>query len=248
MKIRHLWPFALGVITLISMNSCTKTVVQTTVDSVKVIDTVLDKVGLAQVRFVCMFPAYDGQLINIYLPGDSIHQILTAQNICPNTYFDIRPDTLTTLYTRIPSLNNWLDSIPIPSPGPTLRTCAIFLADSIFTPVWSNDSEKFTPPPPGYCYIRLINSAGAIDPLFVDLDIVDSAVVFPHAQSQSIPPYQISEYTLIPVGQHTIYLRVDDPNNPKTVVAFSLGQNFEDGQYYTILAPVVGGLITIDKE
>lgn len=254
MKNRHLWPFALGVIILISMNSCTKTVVQTTVDSVTVIHTVKDTIGLAQIRFVSMFPAYDGQVINIYGAGDSIHQILIAQNLCPNTYFDIRPDTLTTLYTRIPSLNNWLDSIPIPPPGPTMRTYALFLAgsqgDSSFTPVWSNDSEKFTPPPPGYSYIRLINSVADLLPLFVDLDTVKNAVLFPRALSQSTPPFQISEYTLIPDGQHMIYLRVDDSNNPKTVVAFSLGQNFEDGQYYTILAtgPSTNGSIAIDKE
>jgi hypothetical protein len=254
MKIRHLWLFALGVIMIVSMNSCTKTVVQTTVDSVKVIDTVRDKVGLCEVRFVCMFPQFDASQINIYAAGDSHNPILLATNNCPNTYFPVRSDTTTTFYVNIPTVNNWYDSVPLPPPGPTMNTCAMFLnnngqGDSSFTYTWSNDSEKFTPPPSGHSYIRLINSvADATGPFFVDLDMVGDSIVFPHAQSQALPAFSISDYALIPSGQHHIYLRPSF-SNIQQPPAFSTVENFEDGQYYTIVATGPSpGLIHIDKE
>ncbi len=257
MKIRKFWPFVLGVIAIASMHSCTKPVTATKVDTLTVTDSIRDTVGLAQIRFVSMFPQSVATEIVIY-GADSKTVFAIAQNSCPNTYIPIRPDTSLTLYAYIPNLGGF-KLLPIPKLGPSFNTFALFTFvdsaagqyDTTLRPQYSVDSERFTPPPPGYCYIRLINSVADVPgPLFVDLDTVDSAVVFPHAQSQSTPPFQISEYALIPKGQHTIYLRVDNSNNPKQVVPFSTSQLFEDGQYYTILAtgPSVGGSIIIDQE
>ena len=90
MKIRHLWLFALGVIMIVSMNSCTKTVVQTTVDSVKVIDTVRDTVGLCGFDSSVCFRNLMRRR-SIFTPQGIRSQPdpAYATNNCPNTYFPV---------------------------------------------------------------------------------------------------------------------------------------------------------------
>ena len=145
--------------------------------------------------------------------------------------------------------------MPVAALGHTMNTFALFLSvsgnDSIFNPFRNIDSEKFTSPLPGYCYIRLINGvADAAGPLFVDLDTVGHPISFPPKQTPSVPNNTMSNYTLIPSGQHTIFLRVDNPNDPNPQVPFSKNFHFADGGYYTVNATgsVVGGTIGIDLE
>jgi hypothetical protein len=254
MKIRHLWPFAFGIIIIVSMNSCTKTntVVQTkTVDS-----TVVDTVGRGWVRFVSMFP--QASQINIYEGNDTIGlPFAVAQNSCPSSYIQVSPNLPTIFRAYIPSLGGF-QLLPIPEGlGPTMNTYALFLSvsggDSTFYPKSSIDSEQFTPPPADSCYVRLINGIpDAPGPFFVDLDdtALGHSVFYSNSQPQSIPNFSFSYYALVPAGQHTIYLRLDEPNNPQTGISFSTSYLFEGGGYYTILATgsINGGGISVNQE
>ncbi len=252
MKIHRWWPFAFGIIVIISVNSCTKTVETTKVDSLTVVDSVRDTVGRAWIRFVSMFPGNVATLINLY-QADST-PFTTARNSCPNTYIPIRPDTSSTFYANIPSLGGY-KLVPIPPLRQTMNTYGLFLltngVDSSLELVRSYDSEKFTPPPPGYCYFRMINGiADAEGPFFVDTGAVGNSLFFANGKPQSIPAFNFSYYALIPAGEHTFYLRIDDPSNPQPPVPFQTVQLCESGAYYTLRAtgPMATGTIGIDQE
>ncbi len=254
MKIRHFWPFAFGVIFIVSINSCTKTVVQTNVDSLTIVDSIRDTLGLGLVRFVSMFPQGASSFINIYEGKDTVGIPLTvASNSCPNSYIPVSPNISTNFYAYVPVLNG-NQFMPLAAPRHTMNTVAMFLStnsqDSNFNYVVNTDSEKFTPPPPGYCYIRLINGiADAVLPFYVDLDTVGQSIFYSGSVPQSIPPFSFSYYALIPAGQHTIFLRTEDSFHPRQV-AYQFSQQCEDGGYYTIeaIGPMANKIIGIDKE
>ena len=125
--------------------------------------------------------------------------------------------------------------------------------NSSFTPVRSIDSEHFTPPPTDSCYIRIINGIpDAPGPFFVDIDdTLGNSIFYANSKPQSIPNGSFSYYALIPAGQHLISLRLDDSNNPKTVVFSQQPINFKGGEYYTIVATGsynMGGSVVIGQE
>ncbi len=249
MKTHHFLPIVVGVIIIVSMNSCTKTVTDVkTVDS-----TVVDTIGRGFIRFVSMFPPSAGTEFQIFNADTT--PFTYASNTLPGSYFPVSPNLPLTLYGNIPFLGG-LQFMPLPAPGPTMNTYALFLfvnsqGDSTLQPIRSIDSEKFTPPPPGYCYIRLINGIpDSPGPFFVDLDTVDSSIFSSHSKPQSTPAFSFSSYALIPAGQHTIFLRIDDSNDPQTEVPFQTSYRFDGGQYYSVLATgsLTNGSIVVDQE
>src|ERR1700679_3264582 len=155
MKTHHFWPIVVGVIIIVSMNSCTKTVTDVkTVDS-----TIVDTNGRGFIRFVSMFPPSAGTEFQIFNADTT--PFTYASNTLPGSYFPVSPNLPMTLYANIPIFQG-LQFMPLPAPGPTMNTYALFLfvnsqGDSTLQPIRSIDSEKLTPPPPGYSYIRLIN-------------------------------------------------------------------------------------------
>lgn len=249
MKTHHFWPIVVGVIIIVSMNSCTKTVTDVkTVDS-----TIVDTNGRGFIRFVSMFPPSAGTEFQIFNADTT--PFTYASNTLPGSYFPVSPNLPMTLYANIPIFQG-LQFMPLPAPGPTMNTYALFLfvnsqGDSTLQPIRSIDSEKLTPPPPDYSYIRLINGIpDATGPFFADLDTVDSSIFYSNSKPQSIPAFSFSYYALIPAGQHTIFLRIDDSNDPQTVVPFQTSYRFDGGQYYSVLATgsLTNGSIVVNPE
>jgi hypothetical protein len=246
MKISHLWPFAFGVIIIVSMNSCSKPATEVkTVDST-IVDTVRDTVGRGFIRFVSMLPPSAGTEVTIF-NADSVTPFTTVSNNILGSYFPVRPDTSMTLFPYIQSLGG-LQFMPLPRPEQTMNTYALFIVANSFYVVRSIDSEKFTPPPADSCYFRLINGdESAPDPFFVDIDTVGHSIFHSKSQPQSIPFPGISYYARIPAGEHTFYLRVDDPNDPDTVISSRPSFQCAGGQYYTAEADA-SGVLSVQSE
>lgn len=246
MKVHLLCPFALGVIFILSLNSCTKTVEQT--NTVIHDSTVVkhDTTGGAWIRFVSMFPGNTPSGITIF-DADSNTIFTVAGNACPGNYYPLPPDTSSVFYATISNLG-WKNlPLYVTALGPTLNTCGLFLEitnnngqlDSSLRSTFSVDSEKLIPPPSGMCYVRFMDGLeDPTGPFYVELD-ADSVNKSLFHDSQSNPSpigfSGISPYALIPATQHKIYFHVDDPSNPQAPV-FSISPLFEDGHYYDIQA------------
>ncbi len=239
-----LWPLVFGVIFIASINSCTKTNTVTQIKDSTIVDTVRDTIGRGFIRFVSMLPPSAGTDITIY-NADSVTPFTTVSSNILGSYFPVRPDTSLTLFAYIPSLG--LQSMPLPAPGQTMNTYALFMVGNTFHVIRSLDSEKFTPPPADSCYFRLINGDPTSLPFFVDIDMEGHSIFYANSQAQSISFTNFSYYARIPAGEHTFYLRVDDPSNPQTVISSQRPFSCVGGQYYTAEADTSGNL-TIQPE
>jgi hypothetical protein len=247
MKINHLLLLAFGVITIVSINSCTKTNTVTQVKDSTIVDTVRDTVGRGFIRFVSMLPPSAGTEITLFNNPDLVTPFTTVSSNVLGSYFPVRPDTSMTLFAYISSLGG-LDSLALPIPGQTMNTYALFSVGNTFDVVRSIDAEKFTPPPPDSCYFRLINGdETAPGPFFVDIDTVGHSIFYSNSQPQSIPFPGISYYAHIPAGEHTFYLRVDEPTNPDTVISSRPLFQCAGGQYYTAEVDS-SGILSVQQE
>jgi hypothetical protein len=223
---------AFGIIIIVSINSCTKTNTVTQVKDSTVVDTVRDTIGRGFIRFVSMLPPSAGADITIF-NADSVTQFTTVSSNILGSYFPVMPDTSMTLFAYIPSLGGF-QFMPLPKPGETMNTYALFIVGGAFDVVRSIDVEKFTPPPADSCYFRLINGdESAPGPFFVDIDTVGHSIFYTNSLAQSIPFPGISYYARIPAGEHTFYLRADEPTNPDTVISSRPLFQCAGGQYYT---------------
>lgn len=254
MKIHVLWPFAFGLVLVLTMNSCTKTIVQTNTvfdtlhrtDTLQSMDTLRDTAGLGWIRFVSMFPGATPPTIFISkTPGGSAFSFGTTP--VTGTFLPLRPDTSYTFYLSSPNLPGWSSTLDIPPLGSTINTYALFLIispngkDSTMHPFWSIDSEKLTPPPAGYCYVRCIDGIPDGDQYKLDLDSVYNDLT-------DIQNLQITRYVLIKAGEHTVLFRtIGTANTP-----LQKPGNFQDGAYYTVRANGSFGdhseQLTIDQE
>ncbi len=254
MKNHILWPFLFGVIIIVSINSCTKTITQIkTVDStVTVRDTVRDTAGDAEVRFICMFP--DNVTTNIPIHKTDASLLVAAQNFCPSVYSPVWPDSSMIFLASIivPSLNlDWYDTMFLPPLGHTMNTYALFFdidntpdkSDTSLRYTYSVDSEKLTPAPANECYVRFIHGIQDADQFYVELDTADNTTAVHSIFYSSGPPRLplpiqwgiISDYVLIPSGPHTLYFQPAS-NLSTGQVSFTIPQSFEAGGYYTVLA------------
>jgi hypothetical protein len=245
MKTYHLLPFAFGVMIIVSMNSCTKTDTVTQIKDSTVVDSIRDTVGLGHIRFISMIPGSDIEIDN----ADSTTEFTYASNTISGSYFPVPPEASMNLFAFIPTLVG-LQPMPLPAPGPTFNTYALFLINgqtTTFQFTRSIDSEKFTPPPPDSCYFRLINGDPNSDPFFVDIDTEGHSIFYNNSNPQSISFTTFSYYARIPAGEHTFYLRVDNPNDPQKVISSTYSFLCEGGQYYTAQASP-SGTISIQQE
>jgi len=223
---------------MLAMNSCTKTIVQTkTVDStvfdtLHSTDTLRDTLGtrIAWIRFVSMFPGSTPPTVAISkTPGGVAFAYATTP--LTGNYLPLHPDTSYTFYLSSPELPGWSSALAIPPLGSTLSTYALFLiisnngADSSMHPSWSIDSEKLTPPPLGYCYVRGIDGISDGSQYDLDLDTIYHDLV-------PIQSYQITRYVLVKAGEHTIFLRTIGTGD----TPLQIPGNFQDGSYYTVRA------------
>ena len=235
MKFHILWPFAFGALVLLSINSCTKTVVQTQTDTLRSTDTLHDTLGPheAWIQFLSMFPDSITRSILISTTPDANSTLLTvAQNSIDGRYLPLRADSSYMLYLSTPSLPGWQDSLPIPQLGNTLNTYALFLVDPLrMEPGRSVDSEKLTPPPPGYCYVRFVNGIPDAPSISLALDTLGKSL-FPNNGNFGRTDFEsISPYALVRAGTHSIYLEsqgnppLQRPNN-----------SFKEGYWYTVRA------------
>jgi hypothetical protein len=231
MKLHILWPFAFGLLLLVSMNSCTKTITNT-VDSTTV-DTLRDTVGSRQawIRFVSMFPDSLATTVIISKNLTTPSVFAYAVNSVSGSYFPLRSDTSYLFYLSSPTIPGWSDSLAIPILGNTVNTLALFRFGDQTQPQRSIDSEKLTPPPLGYSYVRFINgiSDGTAD-FYLDLDTVGNPLF---SSMVPIQDGQISPYVLVKTDRsHTLYLRTPGTTD---VLLTQLG-NFENGSYYSVRA------------
>ncbi len=209
-------------------------------------DSVRDTVGLGHIRFISMIAGSDIEILN----ADSITPFTYANTTISGAYFPVPPDTSMSLFAEIQTLSG-LQPMPLPPPGPTFNSYALFLIsngqNTTFHFVRNIDSEKFTPPPPDSCYFRLINGDPNSDPFFVDIDTEGHSIFHSNSNPQSIPFTGFSYYARIPAGEHTFYLRVDNPNDPQPVISSTYSFLCAGGQYYTAQASA-SGAISIQPE
>jgi hypothetical protein len=244
MKLHVLWPFAFGLVIMLTMNSCTKTIVQTkTVDS-----TIVDTSGPALVRFVSMFPDSIATSIDISKVHNGVPTAFTyAVNTMSGSFFPIRPDTSYTFQLSSSTMPGWSASLDVPVLGNSINTFALFLFNNNFVPRRSIDSEYLTPPPLGYCYLRFIDGiADGADNYYLDLDTIYKDLF---SNSQPISNLDITRYVLVKAGVHTLFLRTSGSSltplqtNPDNLV---------DGFYYTVRATGSftdnNAKLTIDQE
>jgi hypothetical protein len=220
----------LAVLTLSSLSSCTKTIVQT----VDVIDTVHDTVsGPALIRFLSMLP--DGSTISIRKTASGNDALFaSATSYSTPLYLPVRPDTAVRYFLYLSSQFSVFDSIPVQSlAAGSINTYALFLDASTpprILPAWGNDSVKLVAAPAGYCYLRFINGIQDYPPnaeLYLDLDSIGN-YVFP----QPVHFGSIGNYTLVPIGNHAVMIQ--QPFASEALIAKN--QSFEQGAYYTARA------------
>ncbi len=210
----------------LSLDSCTKTVVETKI----VTDTLRDTTqGMALVRFVSLFPdTIAGPLYLSATPDRNSSLFTTVSTSCGNQYIPIRPDTSLKCYVTNSSNTGFLDSVTIPPLGQTLNTYALFF-NSGLRYRRTIDSAKLTPPPPGYAYVRLINGNQSIGDSQLDTSATIEGSLF-------ISPVGFSEasaYVLVKAGRpYTVILREQDNSE----VLNTTPQTFTDGAYYTAQA------------
>ncbi len=236
MKVHILWPFAFGFVLLLGMNSCTKTIVQTNT----VVDTLhsVDTVGLAYIRFICMFPDTMTTSLRISKTSNANTLFATATQSVPGGYIPVRPDTSYTYFFSTTD-NLWMDSEALPAPGLTMTTYALFLSGNRILISPTIDSEQWTPPPSGYCYVRFLEGiAGSPAQFFLDLDTIGHSLFYrSNGHSKSITYPDFSSYVLVKAGEHTLFLR-----DPLTLETYAqIPGNFQDGSYYTVIATGTSG-------
>ncbi len=261
MKFHTLWPFAFGLLLLASMNSCTKTVLETQTDTLRATDTLRDTLGPheAWVRFVSIFPASVATELELSTTSDVNSSLYTvAPNSLGGSYLPLRADTSFMFYISNPAMPGWEDSsLRIPVLGNTINTYALFLVDTSpghpYFSVQSQravDSEKLTPPPADSCYVRFINGISDGSAAFdFDLNALGNSLFLTNGHSEPIYWAALSQYGLVRVGTHTIYLRT-----PGTTDAPLQLQNytFRAGHWYTVIATGSlkenTGRINVDQE
>jgi hypothetical protein len=250
MKLHVLWPFAFGLAFILTVNSCTKTVTGPT-DSVIVRDTsrdtLHDTLGTHQawVRFVSMIPdSIATEIILSKTQDANASQFAYALNSVSGNYLPLRSDTSYLFYLSNPNRTGWSTTLNIPTANESMKTWALFWLSNQVRPIPSTDSEKLTPPPPGYCYVRFmdgINDPSGSPTYFFDLDTVYHDLV-------PIQDLQISQYVLVKAGEHTLFLRESGTSNTPLQVP----GNFEDGSYYTVRATgsftANNAKLTLDQE
>ena len=235
MKFHILWPFAFGALVLFSMNSCTKTVVQTQTDTLRSTDTLRDTLGPheAWIQFLSMFPDSIATTILLSTTPNANSSLYTvAQNSISGAYLPLRADSSYMFYLSSPSMPGWEDSLPIPQLGNTLNTYALFLVDPLrMEPGRSVDSEKLTPPPSGYCYVRFVNGISDASSISFDIDSIGNALFANNGNFGRTDFESFSSYALVKAGTHSIYLEsqgnapLQRPNN-----------SFKEGYWYTVRA------------
>ncbi len=227
------------------MGSCTKTITEPgttdtlrdtlhSVDTLHTLDTLHDTLGSGQawVRFVSMYP----DPLRLSTAQGTLFTI--AFNTCQGQYIPLRADSSYTFYLTDAGNPGWSDSLPIGILGNAIYTIALF-------PLGANnadwdqpiiDSEKLTPPPPGYCYLRFIDGNGD-QQFFIDLDSAGNSLFKANGHSVSFSYKSLTPYVLIKANtSHTIFLR--DPSTGQTPVRNQ--EYFVDGFYYT--GRIIGSL------
>jgi hypothetical protein len=237
MKTPILFIFALTALFLVTVNSCTKTVTQT-VDSTfrdTVRDTAIVPAGGAALRFISMFPTSIANSMDLTTDSGGSNRAYYTTNVTSPYYIQVPPSTPLTYYLFI-NQSTYLGPISLPSlAAGSITTVAVFDTNQGTVQIaLGNDSAKSTSPPAGYCYLRFVNGVPdypSPQPLvYLDLDGTDTSVFLSNGFDRPYYFKEISPYSLIPSGTHTVNLREDRALGN---IIYTINSTFQSGLYYT---------------
>ncbi|HEY3875664.1 MAG TPA: hypothetical protein VGM92_09320 [Candidatus Kapabacteria bacterium] len=240
MKARYFTLFAGAIALSVSLSSCTKTVTVTQI--VTKDSSVVDTIGLAMVRFVSMLPPADAQ-ITIF-DTDKATPFTNAQLVVSHDYIPVVPNTLETYYFSVPAFHWFLQESILP-PGHSFYTYALFFLagqlgeDSSLDIVLVTDSERFTPAPPGQCWVRFLDGVSTFSPnaVYLETDTEDTShSIFKSGNVARTWSFtDVSPYVLMPAGNHIFYADAEGTNDPEEKLS-SKPVDCLDGGYYSIRA------------
>ena len=220
---------ALGLIVMSQLSSCTKTETVTQWDTTYV--KVHDTIGQASIRFIPVLPDSFGVYQSVRRTMDGPTLLLFKAN--PSYYIPVAPDTSAVYYLWNSTSNKYIDQVPLPKLLPNSITSVVLYYDqSELQYILANDSQKVIPPPPGYSYVRFINTIAdhsVSTYLSVDADHSGNSIV-------KAGFGEASEYGLLSAGSHTLLVHAAGDNSGNLIDTVKGINIFQEGGYYTVVA------------
>ena len=219
----------LGLLLMVLLSSCTKTVVET-VPGPTVYDTLH---GPTLMRFLSMSP--DARPIYLKRSREGSAPIFLTAPAASYPQYAVVPDTGAMFYL-FRTINTCYDSVPVPAYHTfnSLHTVALFRDSLTDRFAISDDSAKLHPAPAAKCYIRFVNGIAQYPPaapqLYLDLDVLGQSPFLDGGQPVPVAWGSLNDYTLIPAGIHTVFVRAEQKSLGST------SQQFMPGSYYTVRA------------
>jgi len=228
---RALAILVVAMIAALQFTSCKETVTETKwkYDTTLVHDTMRSP---AFIRFVSLIPDEVPNSAVIQIWRDAKHDLspFSAKPLCLKSYYAVPADSSIEYLLNVDG-NDQHMPLEALAKG-SINTFALFLDGAGFTWFRAIDTEKIHPPPPRYCYVRLINAItdhSPYTPLLLDID---------HGQDTlfhlGVPPREISHYELLSKGAHIVAVGgINDPGPPLKTFGTVI---FQEGEYYTFRA------------
>ncbi len=232
----------IAMLLLVSLASCTKTIVETHDVPVHDTTTIWTK-GRAFVRFLSMLPN-QGSISLSHSVSGSILPFDAAVSYTTGTGYPVPDSMAFTVYCHYTiATKSFDDSLPVPAlPAHAERSYIFFAYQNPDTKAYflqttaCDDSMKNIPAPSGYCYLRVMNGVNDFptprSQVYVYLNGSDTSLFTDPVTKAKIPlAYgDVQNYKLIKAGDITIDVK-DDAGN---LVHPTASRTTFAGQYYTL--------------